>query len=188
LSENRFHCTPGGEVQEGRRRLRLILSSLFFGTLIIAAITAWTGQLGSAFVCFLAALMPALAWRMLGDVDLLWLDLTDDEVTVRLRGQLSRFALAGADARKLDTKEISHLRGLATHGPIVATTGSYESSQLGELDLYATCLENAVLVSSEERQIVVTPDDTEGFIASVKERAPGAVSRTGPLLQSTAHE
>gem|GEM_PF-1539836 len=188
MSEPRFDCTPGGDVRDGRRRLRNILAGLFFSTLLVAAITAWTGNIGSAFICFLASLMPALAWRMIGDVDLLWVELRPSEMTVRMRGQLSRLPLEGATARQLEQPEIEHLRNLASHGPIVAHTGSYESSRLGALDLYATQLENAVIVSGEERQIVITPDDVDGFLTAFDKRPEAPVAEVDPLLQSTAHE
>jgi hypothetical protein len=109
-----------------------------------------------------------MAWRMSGDLDLLGLDLADGRLTIQMRRRRERFTLEGAAARRLTAEEIAHLERLATNGGVTAGTGGFESHLLGELDLYATDLANAVLVDlGEEARLVVTPDDPEGFLEAL---------------------
>jgi hypothetical protein len=84
-----------------------------------------------------------------------------------MRRQSEVVPLRGAVARRLGADEIDHLQGLATVGGVTAGTGGFDSHRLGELDLYASSLDNAVLIDRGESSVVVTPDDPERFLAVV---------------------
>ena len=51
-------------------------------------------------------------------------------------------------------------------GGEVAGTGGFDSHRLGEIDLYASNLANAILLQGEESGTVVTPDDPAAFLAA----------------------
>jgi hypothetical protein len=103
----------------------------------------------------------------------LWLELSNDELRIRMRYRSELLPIAGARARRLTTPEILHLERLATLGGVTASHGGYESHLLGEIELYASDLKNAVFVETEERRLIVTPDDPEGFLREIlATRAP----------------
>jgi len=84
-------------------------------------------------------------------------------------------------ARRLRGDEIVHVEGLASAGGMVAGSGGFDSHRLGEFDLYASDLANAVLVEAEEIRVVVTPDEPDEFLASLSSappapREPGRIS------------
>jgi hypothetical protein len=104
---------------------------------------------------------------MSGDLDLLALELADGRLAIELRRGRERFAVAGVRARRLTPEEIGHLERLATNGGITAGSGGFESHRLGELDLYASDLANAVLVELGETRLVLTPDEPEAFLEAL---------------------
>jgi hypothetical protein len=165
MSVRRFSCTAGGAVLRGRLRLRRLLVGL---TLLMAAVGILTlilGRIGPGIFALLVALIPWTAWRMSSDLDPLWLDLGNGNLTVQMRRRRERFPVTGAAARRLTPEEIEHLERLATTGGVAAGTGGFESRLLGEIDLHASNLANAVLVDLGESRLVVTPDDPGGFLA-----------------------
>jgi hypothetical protein len=166
--EVRFACTPGGAVAGGRRRLRalfLILSLL----LLLAGGFAWsTGRRWPAALAWGLALVPWTAWRMSGDLDLLWLAVEGGStLVVQMRRWRERVPLDGAVARRLQPEEIAHLTRLVTSGGVAAGSGGFDSRELGEIDLYASDLTHAVLVEAGESRLVVTPDEPEVFLAEI---------------------
>jgi hypothetical protein len=76
--------------------------------------------------------------------------------------------LAGAVARRLDPAEVRDLERLATLGGVTAGSGGFESRRLGEIELYASDLRNAVLIESGEERLVVTPDEADRFVESLR--------------------
>jgi hypothetical protein len=104
----------------------------------------------------------------------LWLELSDDELRIRMRYRSELLAIAGARARRLTAAEIAHLERLATLGGITASHGGYDSHLLGEIELYASDLANAVLVETDERRLIVTPDDPGEFLGEAKPGRPPA--------------
>jgi Bacterial PH domain len=173
LSARRFSCAPGGAVLRGQRRLRRLLVGLAL-VLVAAAVLFWLsllirggGPWWPGLFALLAAAVPWLAWRMSGDLDLLALELDGGRLAIEMRRRRERFAASGAVARRLTPEEIAHLERLATNGGITAGTGGFESHRLGELDLYASDLANAVLVDLGETRLIVTPDDPEGFLQAL---------------------
>lgn len=170
----RFLCTPGGAVLAGRRRLRLLLVGLVLLLIAVALAAFLAGRRWPALFALLAALVPWTAWRMSGDLDLFWIDLYGDELFVQMRRRRLRFPLvAGVTARRLTPAEIAHLTRLATSGGIVAGSGGFDSSQLGELDLYASDLSNSILLDLGEDRLVLTPDEPDELLAALPVSFPG---------------
>lgn len=162
----RFPCTAGGAIAKGRRRLARLLLGLALLMAAAGAATLAFGRIGAGVLCLLLAAVAWTAWRMSGDLDPLWLELEGDRLTIQMRGRRERFTIAGAAARRLSSEETAHLERLATSGGVTAGSGGFESHRLGELDLYASDLANAVLIELPERRLVVTPDDPESFLAA----------------------
>lgn len=168
MTAARFPCTPGGVILRGRRRLKLLLVGLAVLMVVVAAATWWgAGRFWPAVLAFCVALIPWTAWRMSGDLDPLWLDLEDGWLVVQMRRRRERFAVAGAEAWRLAPDEVAHLETLTTSGGVAAGTGGFESHRLGEFDLYAANLRNAVVVDLGESRLIVTPDDPEGFLEAI---------------------
>lgn len=168
MSVRRFPCAPGGAVLQGRTRLRRLLVGLTVLMIAVAA-AAWIGgQRWPAVFALLVSAIPWTAWRMSGDLDLLWIDVGKGAMTIQMRRRRERFPLAGAAARRLSPEEIAHLQGLATTGGVTAGTGGFDSRLLGELDLYASDFANAVLVDLGENRVVVTPDNPDDFLEAVE--------------------
>ena len=170
----RFDCTAAGAVLEGRKRLKLYLLGLSLLCLGVA-FAAWTflGRFWPGFFALLVALVPATAWRLGSNVDLRWLEVGSGELVVRMRWRIERFPLATAKARRLTPDEIRHVQGLATSAGIVTGNAGFESHLLGDVNLYASNLDHAVLVEiDDETRVVVTPDEVEGFLGAVLKASP----------------
>lgn len=163
----RFPSTPAGSIARGRNRLRFLLVGLALLMVAVAAGTWIAGRFWPGLIALLVAFIPWTAWRMSGDLDVLWLDLVAGRLTVQMRRRHERFAIAGAEARRLAPDEIAHLETLTEAGGLTAGTGGFESHRLGEFDLYASNLQNAVLVDLGETRLIVTPDDPESFLAAL---------------------
>jgi len=166
-SSHTFACTPAGPVAAGRRRLNLLLL-VPTGLMFVAMIVSWVR--GSFFPGLLAgavSLALLLAWRMASDLEPLYLKIEDGRLEVRLRWNLFHIDLTGARARRLTTEEQAHLESLVSAGGIVASSGGYDSHQLGEFDLYASDLRNSVLLEAEEVRYIVTPDNADEFVGAV---------------------
>jgi len=170
MSALRFPCTPGGSVLRGRLRLRWLLVGLAILMIVVAVLTWVAGQRWPAVLALLVAGIPWTAWRMSGDLDVLWLDVATSHLTIQMRRRRERFPLGGAEARRLTPGEIEHLERLATSGSVTAGTGGFDSQLLGELDLYASNFANAVLLDLGERRLVVTPDNPEGLLEALGTR------------------
>ena len=128
-------------------------------------------------LALLVAIPPLIAWWMSGDLDPLELWLGSDRLTIRSRRHMMGVSLAGAAARRLEADEIDHLRGLTTFAGFMSSGATLDSHLVGELALYASDLDNAVLLDLGEDRMVVTPDDPEGFLAAVE--AAGARRAVG---------
>lgn len=131
----------------------------------VAAFAA--GARWPALFALLVALIPWTAWRMSGDLDPLRLDLEGSTLILQLRRRRLRHPLGGAQARRLTPGEIAHLERLATSGGVVVGTGGFDSRFLGEFELYASDLANAVLLDLGETRLVLTPDDPDRFLAAI---------------------
>ncbi len=163
-STTEFPCTPGGRIAAGRRRLRTILGIVGLTALTVAVLAAWLGRVVPALLAGGAGMMALFAGRMSGDLDPIGLVITGDRLTIRMRRRRETLPIRGVAVRRLDAEEIEHLGRLATLGGVTAGTGGFDSHRLGELDLYASQLDNAVLIDRGETSAVVTPDEPEAFI------------------------
>ena len=162
----RLACTPGGAVARGRRRLRRLLLVLV-AILLAAALGAWLERrFWPGAIALAVALFPWTAWKMSGDRDVLGLEIAGGVLRVRMRRDRAELPLAGARARRLTDDEIAHLERLATIGGVTAASGGFESHRLGEFELFASDLANAVLIESGEERWVVTPDEPERLLAA----------------------
>jgi hypothetical protein len=70
---------------------------------------------------------------------------------------------AAVRARPLELDERRHLEGLASTAGLTAGTGGFDSQRLGEFELYASDLANAVLVEGGDLRLVLTPDAPAAF-------------------------
>ena len=179
----RFLSTGGGAIARGRRRLRWLLGGLCAFLLAAGLGAFWVHRVGPGMIALLLTAVPLFAWRTATDHETLWLDIGDRQVAeleIRMRWRRRRLPLEGARARRLESAEIADLERLATLGGITAGSGGFESRRLGDLELYASDLRNAVLIESGEERLVVTPDDAAGFLAalaSANEATAGAHGR-----------
>lgn len=177
----RFPCSRSGALARGRWRLGWLLGGAA-AVMLATAAAAWAaGRFWPGLLAALVALVPLMALRMSGDLDLLGLDVDPGALVLLLRSGRDRVPLDGASARRLTDEEIRHLAGLASRGGVVAGSGGYESHLLGEIELFATDLGHAVLVETEDRRLVVTPDDPEIFLEALTAAASGP-SRTATIL------
>jgi len=168
----RFPCTPGGAILRGRRRLRTLLVGLALVMVAVAA-AAWTARrLWPGLLALLVAAIPWTAWRMSGDLDPLWLELEDGWLAVQMRRRRERFPVSGAAARRLTPEERAHVEGLASAGGVAAGSGGFESHLLGEIDLYASDFENALLLDLGESRLIVTPDAPDELLAALRKTSP----------------
>ncbi len=164
----RFPSTAGGAVRRGRRRLRLLLGGLSLFLLAAALLAFATGRVAPGVLALLALAVPALAWRTASDHETLWLEVEPGALEIRMRWRRRRVPLAGAAVRRLAPDEIRACERLATLGGITAGSGGFESRGLGEIELYASDLGNAVLLEAGEERLIVTPDDVGAFVERIR--------------------
>ncbi len=162
-----FPCTPGGRIAAGRRRLRTILAVVGLTALGVAALAFWVDRTVPALLAAGAGIMALFAGRMSGDLDPIGLDIETDRLVIRMRRQSETLPVRGVAVRRLTGDEIEHLERLATLGGVTAGTGGFDSHLLGELDLYASEFDNAVLIVLGETSAVVTPDQPEAFLEAI---------------------
>jgi hypothetical protein len=165
----RFPCTSDGSVVQGRRRMRGFLLTLALFTFAVAVVAVWVDRLMPAALAAGAGSLALFARRMSADLDPVWFDLEGDQLKVQMKRQHQFVALAGSTLRRLEAAELAHLTNLATAAGITAGTGGFESHMLGEFDLYATNLANAVFIQHEETATIVTPDDPEAFMIATRD-------------------
>jgi hypothetical protein len=163
----RFACTAAGVIAGGRRILARLLLSVA-AAMVVIGVAVWVADRKlPALLCLVVAFALWTIWRMSGDLDLQWLDLAPDALTLQLRRQRLRLPLLAPTARPLDAAERDHVARLASHGPLVAGTGGFDSHLLGEFNLYATDLDRAILVDTGDGRVVVTPDDPAAFLRAL---------------------
>lgn len=166
-SHQRFDCTPAGAIGAGKRTLARLLLGLCLA-MVVVAVVVWVGDRKlPALLCLGVAFVLWTAWRMSGDLDLMWIDVARDRLVIQLRRQRVDLPLLAPRARRLDDEESSHVERLASRGLMVAGTGGFDSHLLGEFNLYATDLAHAVMVDTGDSRVVVTPDDPDGFVTAI---------------------
>lgn len=177
-----FKSTPGGTVAAGMRRLGRLFAILAL-LMILAAIAAWfSGPLVPGLLALAVAGLVGVAWRMSHDLRPRQLILEPGQLVILTPRQRIEVPIEGAKIRPLVAEEIRHLESLASAGGIVAGSGGFDSRRLGEFDLYASDLDNALFIQGLGARLVVTPDKPAEFLESFAQMA------ASPLLQSSAHE
>ena len=185
LQEGRFSCTSSGIIASSRKRFAYFLLVLALAMVVATVAMILAERFVPALLAAGVGLVVGMAWRMSRELSLQWLEISESNLTVQTATVRFEVPLEGAATRALEREEIDHIGRLASTAGLVAGVGGFDSHLLGEFDLYATDLENAVLIDCGEERFVVTPDDPREFLAAAA--TAGAMTR-GPLLQSVAHE
>ena len=185
LQEGRFSCTPSGIIASSRRRFSYFLLVLALAMVVATVAMILAGRFVPALLAAGVGLVVGMAWRMSRELSLQWLEISESQLKVQTATVRFEVPLEGATTRALERGEIDHIGRLASTAGLVAGVGGFDSHLLGEFDLYATDLENAVLIDCGEERFVVTPDNPREFLAAAA--TTGAMTR-GPLLQSESHE
>ena len=168
VMSERFPCTLAGSIAAGRRRLRALLLTPAAAMLVAALWTAWSGRWIASALCLAIGLVTFVTWRMSGERIPLWVEIGGDGLKVRTRTSEPRLGLLGASCRELDDDEKRHLERLVSVAGIATPSGGFDSGRLGEFEIYATDLANAVLVETEEARLILTPDDRAGFLRVIQ--------------------
>ena len=173
-SSQRFECTTGGAIAAGRRTLARLLLGLCL-VMTATAVPVWIADRKlPALLCLAVAFVLWTIWRMSGDLDIFWLEVTPETLVLRMRRQRLSLPLLAPRARALTDDERAHTTRLASNGLLVAGTGGFDSHLLGEFNLHASDLSNAVLVETGDSRVVVTPDDTAGFLDALSHQEAAA--------------
>ncbi len=162
-----FGCTPDGVVASGQKRLARVFALLALALLAAGGYAFLTRQVFGAALALLLALGVFVVYRMSRELDPTELVVEDQTLAIFMRHALRRIPLEGATVRRLNEEEIEHLAVLTSSGGFVAGSGGFDSHVLGEFDLYASRLENAVLLETLDGRLIVTPDEPDAFVAAI---------------------
>lgn len=162
-----FRCTPDGVVATGQRRLARVFGLLGLSLFVAAGFAFLTRQIFAGAVALVLAFGVFIIYRMSRELDPTALVVEDGNLAILMRHAMRRLALGETSIRRLTEDEIEHLAGLTSSGGFVAGAGGFDSHILGEFDLYASRLENAVLVETSDGRVIVTPDEPDDFIATI---------------------
>lgn len=162
-----FACSRDGAIAAGQRRLARVFALLGAALVLAAAFAFATGQILAGLIALLLAFAVFVIHRMSRELDPTELVIEGNTLTIFMRHALRRLPLEGSTVRRLTQAEIEHLSKLASSGGFVASAGGFDSHLLGEFDLYASRIENAVLLETEDGRVVVTPDQPETFSAAI---------------------
>jgi len=167
-----FGCTPDGVVASGQKRLARVFALLGLALLGAAGYALLTRQVFGGALAFLLALGVFVIYRMSRELDPTELIVENQTLAIFMRHALRRIPLEGATVRRLKKDEIEHLAVLTSSGGFVAGSGGFDSHVLGEFDLYASRLENAVLLETLDGRLIVTPDEPDAFVAATTRASP----------------
>lgn len=84
------------------------------------------------------------------------------------------------EVRRATADDLSGCIRLWGSGGLFGYYGLFSSSKLGKFTEYATSRENAVLVVSGSKNVIFSPDDVDGFMASIRAAAPVQASNPVP--------
>lgn len=166
-----FACTPDGVVAAGRERLARVFALLGLALLVAACFAAFTGQIFAAFIALILALGVFIIHRMSRELDPTELLVEGATLSIFMRHALRRLPLEDATARRLTGDEVEHLTKLTSSGGFVAGAGGFDSHLIGEFDLYASRLENAVLIETQDGRVIVTPDQPDELVVALQSAA-----------------
>ena len=176
----RFPCTADGVVASGQQRMARVFALLAFSLLAAAAFAIVTRQIFAAAVALVLSLGVFIIYRMSRELDPTELIVQGGTLTVLMRHALRKLPLEDSSIRRLTGDEIEHLSGLTSSGGFVAGAGGFDSHILGEFDLYASRLENSILLETMDGRVIVTPDTPDEFIESVVSAAEAAAMIPSP--------
>ena len=182
VQKQEFTSTAGGTVAAGIRRLNWMFGILGLAMVVAAIVSFLSGPFFPGLLALAVAAVVILAWRMSNDLRPRVLSLEPGQLTIQTPRQLIEIPIEGARIRTLTAEEIEHLEGLASAGGVVAGSGGFDSRRLGEFDLYASDLRQALFIQGLGARLVVTPDQPTQFVECFQQMA------SSPLLQSTAHD
>ena len=165
---SRFPCTPGGVVARGRRRMEWLFLVLAL-IMLAAAVATWvSGRLVPGLLAITVVVIIALARRMSRELQPRAVEMGPGSLTIETESHRIDLPIDGAKVRQLEASEIRHLERLASVGGIVAGSGGFDSHLLGEFDLYASNLQNSLLVDAAGSRLVLTPDRPEEFVETFR--------------------
>lgn len=167
-----FSCSADGAVAAGQRRLSWMFSALGAVLLGAAAFALGTRQILAGVIALVIALGVFIIYRMSRELDLTELIVERGTLSILMRHALRRLPLEDATFRRLKESEIDHLVSLTSSGGFVAGAGGFDSHLLGEFDLYASRLENSILLETTDGRVIVTPDDPTEFLAAIDSTRP----------------
>jgi hypothetical protein len=80
------------------------------------------------------------------------------------------FSLQGLESARVQERPFAGARKVAGMGGVWSYYGSFRSSSLGEFHAYAGSTSSGVLLSWPDKKVLVTPEDSAGFIAAARPR------------------
>jgi hypothetical protein len=98
-------------------------------------------------------------------------DLTRDSILVVRLFWRTRIPLAGLRDVKENPEAVKRSIRTCGNGGFFSFTGWYYNKQLGKYRMFATDPKRAVVLHFEDRRVVMTPDDPQAFVRSVREKA-----------------
>ena len=172
---SQFRCTPAGAVARSRRRIAFLLLGLAVPMLLLALWMVMERRWVAAGLSLGSSVLAWFCWRMSGDLDPFWLEISESHLGVQMRRRLETLALENPRVRRLSAAEVTHLHRLTSTAGMIFASAGFDSHRLGVCNLFATHLDNAVLVEvddpdEEGGQIrwIVTPDDPESFLGALE--------------------
>lgn len=162
-----FSSTPDGVVAASQRRLGWMFSAMALALFGASAFALLTRQFFAAVIALILAFGVFIIHRMSRELDVTELIVENGGVSIYMRHALRTLPLEDSRMRRLDDDEIAHLESLTSTGGFAAGAGGFDSHRLGEFDLYASRLENAILLETTDGRVILTPDEPDEFMSAV---------------------
>ena len=94
-------------------------------------------------------------------------ELRSGELIIRRLGWSTRIDLSDLQSAHIDPKAMSSSIRTCGNGGLFCFAGWFRSKKLGSYRAFATDLSNSVVLKFEKRTVVVTPGETEEFVAAL---------------------
>ncbi len=102
------------------------------------------------------------------------------EIVVRRAAGVARFPLEGVrEARRATRDDLRGALRIWGSGGLFGYYGLFRTSRLGQCTWYVTNRKNAVVVVTDRKTALFSPDDVEGFLAAIRAEAP-VIEQTAP--------
>lgn len=95
-------------------------------------------------------------------------DLTEDTLLIRRLGWSSKLGLSTLVSAAIDPNAMANSIRTFGNGGLFCFAGLFYNKKLGSYRAFATDPKRAVVLKFSDRTVVVTPDDPEAFVASIK--------------------